>query len=100
MGINVELRNESGDVLQSVDDAQNVLKKAQGLTSGTRLLRYVVPWGDAVFNQAQATDLQSDIAEVCSRNEGAAVVKHLEQIEPLVECLSKEAQLYLWFIGD
>lgn len=100
MGIDAELRSESGAVLESVADAQNVLSKAQGLLSGTRLLCYLVPWGDAIFNQAQASDLSNDISEVCSRNESSAVAEHLKKISPLVERLSKETHQYLWFVGD
>jgi hypothetical protein len=30
---------------------------------GTRLLRYVMPYGDTVFNQAQAGDLRDDLRQ-------------------------------------
>ena len=100
MGIDAELRTQSGAVLESVADSENVLSRAQGLLPGTRLLCYLVPWGDATFNQAQASDLSNDILEVCSRNEGSAVAEHLRKISPLVEGLSKETHQYIWFVGD
>src|SRR5262249_10831377 len=68
--------------------------------SGTRLLRYLVPWGDAIFNQAQADDLLNDIYIVKSNNPGTPLSEMLSKVDPLVEKLSREAPLYLWFIGD
>jgi len=50
VGIDAEPRTESGEVLESVGDVQNVLRDAGGLLSGTRLLCYLAPWGDTVFN--------------------------------------------------
>jgi hypothetical protein len=70
MGIDAQLRAESGEVLSEVGDGNMVLSRAtNSQLSSTRLLRYLVPWGDAIF-------------------------------EPLVERLAKESHLYLWFVGD
>jgi hypothetical protein len=101
MGIEVELRGERGEVIDKVSDPQMVLARAvQKTFSGTRLLRYLVPWGDAVFNQAQARDLANDIHLVKSANPGTPLFDLLSQVEPLVEKLSRETHLYLWFVGD
>jgi hypothetical protein len=101
MGIEVQLRREGGEVIEAVGDPQMVLSHAaQGAFSGTHLLRYLVPWGDAVFNQAQASDLANDIRLVKNGNAGTPLFQLLSEIEPLVEKLSGETHLYLWFIGD
>lgn len=68
--------------------------------SGTRLLQYLVPWGDAMFNQAQASDLAMDVRDVCGNLERSALADHLRIIEPLIERLAAETHSYLWFIGD
>jgi len=101
MGINVQLKRESGEVLSEVVDSAMVLARAanHGL-SDTRLLRYLVPWGDAVFTQAQADDLASDIAKVKSGCPDTPLFRILSQIEPLVKRLASEGHLYLWFVGD
>ncbi len=100
LGIDVELRNQSGAVVDAIEDTDGILGGSIGLLSGTRLLCYLVPWGDAVFNQAQAADLLTDMNEVSSRNEGSAVAGHLTNVRPLVEHLSRETHYYLWFMGD
>jgi hypothetical protein len=101
MGINVQLRRESGEIVDQVGDPKMVLSRAaHKKLSGTRLLRYVVPWGDAIFNQAQAADLSNDVADVKRENPDTPLVQLLSDIEPLVERLARETHLYLWFVGD
>ena len=102
MGIEVRLKKESGEVLDEVDDASMVLSRAASSAklSSTRLLRYIVPWGDAVFNQAQAGDLLMDLRDVISENAQKPLGEHLLHLEPLVEKLSADPHVYLWFVGD
>jgi hypothetical protein len=101
VGIDAQLRRENGKVVDEVGDSKNVLRKAtNGALSGTRLLQYLMPWGDAVFNQAQASDLANDVADACRSNEGTALCDHLMRLQPLVERLSNETHKYLWFVGD
>ena len=101
MGINVQLRSENGEVFDEVFDCQMTLSKAS-LTklSGTRLLKYVVPWGDAIFNQAQAGDLAIDVREMMQSCVGTPLFEILAKIEPLIERLACGTHLYLWFVGD
>ena len=101
MGIDAQLRAESGEVLSEVGDGNMVLSRAtNSQLSSTRLLRYLVPWGDAIFNQAQASHLADDIAKVKGECPGSPLFKALSEIEPLVERLANESHLYLWFVGD
>ena len=101
MGIQVQLRREDGKILAEVADDQMVLSKAaRNGFSGTRLLQYVVPWGDAIFNQAQADDLATDINAVKGANPGSPLSEILSAVEPLVERLSRDVHVYLWFVGD
>lgn len=101
MGIDVQLRQSQGDVLAEVGDPRMVLSRAAHRAfSGTRLLQYVVPWGDATFNQAQARDLEQDIALVKAANPHTPLFDLLTEIEPLVEQLSHDVHAYLWFVGD
>lgn len=101
MGIEVQLRSESGEILAEVGDPKMVLSRAtQHAFSGTRLLKYLVPWGDAVFNRAQADDLGSDIVAVKSSRPDPQLLDILSEIEPLVARLASETDVYLWFVGD
>src|SRR5215211_7444169 len=65
IGIDVKLRRKSAEVLGAVGDPKMVFRAAtQRGFAGKRLLKYLVPWGDTVFNQAQVNDLQADIVQV------------------------------------
>ena len=101
MGINVQLREENGGIVDEVFDPRMVLSRAAGNGfSDSRVLRYLNPWGDAIFNQAQATDLANDIVRLKNGNCGSDLFELLSAIEPLVERLAHETHLYLWFMGD
>ena len=83
MGIEVELRGERGEIVEKVRDPQMVLARAvQNSFSGTRLLRDLVPWGDAVFNQAQARDFANDIHFARNANSGTPLSNLLESRTP------------------
>jgi hypothetical protein len=55
MGIDAQLR-EHDEILAEVGDRQMVLSRAarSSAFAQTRLLKYLEPWVDAMFNQAQA----------------------------------------------
>jgi len=103
MGIDVRLEGEDGRVLEEVGDGRMVLARAcQASLAGTRLLRYLMPYGDTVFNQAQAQaqDLRDDIREVMREHSGTPLADMASRIEPMAERLLSETHLYLWFVGD
>ena len=66
----------------------------------TRLLKYLVPWGDTMFNRAQADDLRDDVHQVIRSHTGTPLADMLCKIEPLIDRLSVETHVYLWFVGD
>jgi hypothetical protein len=100
MGIDVILRQENREDIASVGDPRWVLSRAvtNGRFSKTQLLKYLVPWGDAVFNSVQAQDLVDDIRLVSAGNIEPSLKEHLLEVKTLVERL--ETRSYLWFIGD
>jgi hypothetical protein len=102
MGIDAILRTETQEVIASVADSDMVLSRAarSDELSATVLLRYLVPWGDTVFNQAQAQDLIDDIRGVVERNPGAPLSQRLLAVRSLAEKLMATTHSYLWFVGD
>jgi len=102
MGIDAVLREETPEDLASVFDPEMLLSRAaaSGKFSEMRLLKYLAPWGDAIFNQAQADDLRDDIRVFIEANVGSPLSRHLLAIQPLVEQLASQTHSYLWFIGD
>jgi hypothetical protein len=97
MGIEVRLKRESGEVLAEVFDSKMVLSRAaqHDAFAGTRLLKYLMPWGDAVFNQAQADDLDFDIAHVKRTTTDLQLREVFERLVPLVAQLNRETHAYL-----
>ncbi len=101
MGINVQLRSEGGEIFEQVYDLDNALSLAtQRELTETRLLKYLVPWGDSVFNQAQAVDLDRDVSELLQTRLDRDLKAVLQHARPLLERLGSDAHLYLWFVGD
>jgi glutathione synthase/RimK-type ligase-like ATP-grasp enzyme len=101
MGIDAQLR-EHDEILAEVGDPQMVLSRAarSSAFAQTRLLKYLEPWGDAMFNQTQANDLAADIAAVTRANADPQLVQLLSRLEPLIARLSSQAHTNLWFVGD
>jgi hypothetical protein len=78
-----------------------VLSRAASLVfDDTRLFKYMVPWGNAVFNHSQAGDLQDDIRRLQAVHAGTPLGAILTAMTPLVDRLAKETHVYLWLIGD
>src|SRR5688500_5422490 len=101
MGIEVQLRRESGETVAEVGDPNMVLSRATTKAfSETRLLKYLTPWCDAVFTQVQAADLADDIRIIKNAHINTPLSELLSAVEPLVYKLSRETHLYLWFVGD
>jgi hypothetical protein len=101
MGIDVRLQGEDGKVLAEVPDGKMTLARAAtSRFSETRLLRYLMPYGDAVFNQAQAGDLRDDLVALLDSEQSGPLAAVVRAILPLVDRLAAEVHLYLWFIGD
>jgi len=104
MGIDVAWVDEGHEVKQIVGDAQGVLthlaiSRWSGLT-GSVCLRFVVPWGDAVFNQAQSSDLLNELSAEVREASDPKVRAHLQKVIRLVELVKKKGSTYIKFIGD
>ena len=97
----VELRGPDDEVLGTVPDPRFLLADAtRSQFSECRLLRYLVPWGDTMFNQAQAEDLAADLRLVLAKHSGGPLGHILNSIQPLVDRLAGDPNHYLWFLGD
>ena len=82
------------------DQSANSVSKRRKASCASLPLKYLVPWGDAVFNQAQAGDLTTDIRDVIRSHGGTTLAERLGEVQHLVDRLSAETHVYLWFVGD
>lgn len=104
MGIDVAWVDERHEQKQFVSDSQQILTRLATsrwpkLTSSV-CLRFVVPFGDAVFNQAQNNDLLNELSAEARETSDPKVRSQLQKVIHLVELASKEVHTYIKFIGD
>lgn len=103
MGINAAWVNENHQPKQVVFDPRQCLARLANSTwpkSETICLRFVDPYGDTVFNQAQIPLLLEELREA-ERTQGDIELKeHLGKVVRLVEKAVAQIHTYVKFIGD
>ena len=104
MGIDVALVDERHEQKQHVADTGQWISRLATSRwpklSSSVCLRFVVPWGDAVFNQAQSADLVRELQSEVEEATDAGTRAHLEKVVRLVETAAAETHSYIKFIGD
>jgi hypothetical protein len=101
MGIDVELQDESGGVIDLVADPTNVLGRLLPRTTmAYTLLSEIDPYADTVFNGFQMERFLSEWVDVISKAETEEEKGLVLRIElPARRCKS-EVHTYLKFVGD
>jgi len=111
MGIDVRWIDESGEVKQEVPDAHDPAG-GQGVLStfmvrsdwpglpNTVCLRFVDPYGDAVFNRYQLPILIEELRAALRDERDRITREHLERLIALAVQATGEIHTYVKFIGD
>ena len=102
MGINVYWKNESGEILGELSDADFLLSNLSKLLyqQPGSCARYIDPAGDACFNQLQLPDLLSELQQVRTKVAGGRPAKQLDDLIALVAQARGTTHSYVWFLGD
>lgn len=104
MGIDVAWVNEQHEPKQEVFDPRQLLTRLATSRwpklSTSVCLRFVLPWSDAVFNQAQVSELLDELRSEVAECKDAEIRAHLEKIVRLVERAVDQTHTYIKFIGD
>jgi hypothetical protein len=104
MGIDVALVDEKHEKEQVVHDPRQLLTAlATGAWQSMEdsvCLRFVDPWGDTVFNQAQVPVLLSELVRSIAEEEDKEVTAHLREVFRLVADAKDKTHTYVKFIGD
>ena len=102
MGINVVFRDEVGAALSSVLDPRMVLSRLLSRIDSTSsvCLRFVDPYGDAVFNYLQAVVLADELTQAEGHCETTEERRHIRRIRELAKKCASGRHTYLWFEGD
>jgi len=104
MAIEVAWINERQEPKQEVFDAHNVLSSL-AMSRWPKLtksvcLRFIDPWGDSVFNQAQVPELLAELRAEVAEHTDPKIRAHLEKVVRLVERAVEQTHTYIKFIGD
>ena len=101
MGINVELRDESGAVLGSISDSGMILSRFAHSTQArnSTFLKHLDPAGDLVLNRSQAASLLTELPALIQDSTGPLRAA-LEGTRNLAEQCAAGTHTYLWFVGD
>ena len=104
MGINVARVKGSQQPIEEVYDQSQLVSNLAAsrwpsLTDSV-CLRFVQPWGDAVFNQLQIPVLLSELRGELRNPLAPEVRAQLEKVAGLVERAVGQSHVYVKFIGD
>jgi hypothetical protein len=101
VGINVELRDESGAVLGSILDPGMILSRFASSTQAqhSAVLKHLDPAGDLVLNRSQAAALLMELPALIQASAGPLRAT-LERTRALAEQCAGGTHIYLWFVGD
>ena len=104
MGIDVAWVDERHELKQKVYDPRQLLTRLAtsrwAKLSSSVCLRFVLPWSDAVFNQAQIPELLDELRNEASESRDSEVRAHLEKVTRLAEHAVDQTHTYIKFIGD
>jgi len=103
MGIDVQVERETGEVIAAVYDVENTLSSAVLNGRFTDLggcLKYLDPYGDAIFNQLQLPVVLEEIRDTCHATEDQPLRERLLEIETLIRDAHGQTHTYVRFVGD
>jgi len=104
MGIDVAWVNERHEHKQEVFDPKNVLRNLATSRwpslSRSVCLRFIDPWGDAVFNQLQLSELLNELRSEVAEIKDEETKSHLEKVIRLVGRALNQTHTYIKFVGD
>lgn len=104
MGIDVAWVNENDEPMQEVFDPHQCLTRlatdAWPQLDGSVCLRYVDPWGNTLFKQAQIPRLLVELRKEASNQNDTEIRTHIEKVISLVEHAQGRTHTYVKFIGD
>jgi hypothetical protein len=102
MGLSIELQDERGNALDSVNDIQNSLRRllASSDDRSRPMLAAIDPYGDTTFNRLQMTRFLTEWTEISAKASEPEEEALVSVIAAYARRCRGETHLYLKFIGD
>jgi hypothetical protein len=99
MGIDIQLQDEDGKILERISDEKGLLHDL--LPRGDHsLLSGIDPYGDTIFNRIQVDAFLSEWSKLKLKELSSAQALHLDRVERLAFKCKESVHLYLKFVGD
>ena len=99
MSIDVEIQDEDGNTISRYDGPALGLPFARLASTDSACFRFIDPWGDATFNQAQIEVLTGELQAAAKLTEDSRRLLELHALSSFVEG-AHGVHVYLKFIGD
>lgn len=101
MGIDVQWIGERGDVRECVLDESDLLSEiVAGADEHSVCLRFIDPYGDAVFNQLQLPVLIEELSAVAANRLSREAIEHRQRVIKLATKARGKVHTYIKFYGD
>lgn len=102
MPMKISLKNEAGQVIDSVTDTKKALRKLLPNFDNKEYccLRFIDPYGDTIFNNLQMMIFLDEWNQLLEKAEHQEEKEIMLQIKDLAARCQAGTHLYLWFLGD
>jgi hypothetical protein len=102
MGLIIRLEKEDGSHVEELVDYEDLLADIlpDGDDPTSRLLRYVDPYGNTIFNRPQMSDLLAELRALRERSSVDRQRELIKGIQKLAEECQRTTHRYLKFYGD
>ena len=99
MAIEVEIQDGEGNLLMRYDGPSLGLPFVKLAPSQSTCFRFILPWSDTTFNEAQIQILKDEIREVASKTDNSNRLNELTALTSFLE-RAVGAHFYVKFLGD
>jgi hypothetical protein len=102
VGVDLRWQDEEGAELAAGEDPQMLLSRhvRSSEWSDTSCLRFIDPYGDAVFNQRQIPVLVQELEASLKLAKDVSVREHVDRVLEVLRQAIGEVHTYAWLIGD
>jgi hypothetical protein len=95
----VEIQDENGETLSRYDGPTLGLPFVKLAPAGSVCMRFIDPWGDATFNQAQIEALRQELRVAAEATDDSRRLLELQSLSSFLDGASG-VHVYVKFLGD
>ena len=102
MGIDARIESETGEAIEVLYDLDDlvILLLPEFNDKTSICLRFIDPYGDTTFNQAQLPVVIQELSLAIDKASSSNVIAHGQKLLELAENANGQVHTYLKFVGD